>query len=122
MLTIFAAFPAKLRDILQDPSIIKAGVAILRESIFSFMDVRTPILYSEDCKKLWKDYEVNVSNCVELGLLARSADNPQWKGKYTAPIGLARLCEVYFGHTLAKGKVQRSNWEALLTQKQQQCE
>ena len=86
MLTIFAAFPAKLRDILQDPSIIKAGVAILRESIFSFMDVRTPILYSEDCKKLWKDYEVNVSNCVELGLLARSADNPQWKGKYTVLI------------------------------------
>ncbi|KAH8086648.1 ribonuclease H-like domain-containing protein [Cristinia sonorae] len=96
-------FPVKLREVLEDPAIVKAGVSILN-----------------DTKKLWHDYGVNVSNCVDLGLLARTVDNPHWKGKYSWPIGLSRLCEVYFGQSLAKGKVQRSNWESLLSAKQQE--
>ena len=77
---------------------------------------------ADDCKKLWADWGVSVSNCVELGLLARTVDNPRWKGKYTQPIGLSRLCETYFGLMLPKGKIQRSNWEAVLSADQQDCE
>lgn len=75
----------------------------------------------DDCKKLWKDYGVNVRNCIDLGLLARTVDNAHWKGKYSSPIGLARLCETYHELSLAKGKVQRSNWEANLSTLQQDC-
>lgn len=49
-------------------------------------------------------------------------DNVRWKGKYSQSIGLARLCETYFGQTLPKGRVQRSNWEAVLSPLQQDCE
>jgi len=38
-------------------------------------------------------------------------DNAQWKGKYSNPLGLARLVEAYRKLTLPKGRVQRSNWE-----------
>ncbi|TCD68832.1 hypothetical protein EIP91_009699 [Steccherinum ochraceum] len=96
-------FPIMLRDFLQNPKIIKAGVSVMN-----------------DCKKLWKDFGVSVANCVDLPLLARTVDNAQWKGKYSQPIGLSRLCETYFGETLAKGRVQRSNWEANLTPNQQE--
>ncbi|THH28279.1 hypothetical protein EUX98_g5906 [Antrodiella citrinella] len=101
--TAMSAFPQALRDILGDPSIVKAGVSI-----------------QNDCKKLWNDYTVNVANCVDLGLLARTVDNPSWKGKYSNPIGLARLSETYLGRSLSKGKTTRSNWEAVLSAVQQE--
>ncbi|KAI0803017.1 ribonuclease H-like domain-containing protein [Irpex lacteus] len=97
-----SGFPASLQALLENPSYSKAGVSILN-----------------DCKKLWKDYGVNVRNCIDLGLLARTVDNAHWKGKYSSPIGLARLCETYHELSLAKGKVQRSNWEANLSTLQQ---
>ncbi|KAH9945604.1 ribonuclease H-like domain-containing protein [Amylocystis lapponica] len=96
------AFPENLREFLRDPQFVKTGVGI-----------------QQDCRKLYIDYAMNVRNCVDLSLLARSVDNARWKGKYTNPIGLARLCEAYEELTLNKGKVQRSNWEALLTPQQQ---
>jgi len=80
------------------------------------------MLTSGDCLKLFRDYGVSTCNCVELALLARSVDNAQWKGKYTNPIGLSRLLETYEKFSLAKGKVQRSNWEARLSIPQQGCE
>ncbi|KAI0697139.1 ribonuclease H-like domain-containing protein [Cytidiella melzeri] len=98
-----AGFPATLQNILENPGFCKAGVSILN-----------------DCKKLWRDWGVNVRNCVDLGLLARTVDNARWKGKYSNPIGLARLCECYHDLTLAKGKVQRSNWELSLSDLQQE--
>ncbi|KAG0703132.1 ribonuclease H-like domain-containing protein [Suillus ampliporus] len=95
-------FPSKLRELLEDPSRAKAGVSIKR-----------------DCLKLFWDYGVSTHNCVELALLARSVDNARWKGKYTNPLGLSRLLETYENFSLAKGKVQRSNWEAHLSYLQQ---
>lgn len=65
---------------------------------------------------------MNIRHCVDLSLLARTVDNVRWKGKYTSPIGLARLCETYFQQTLSKGKICRSNWEANLTVAQQMCQ
>lgn len=75
-----------------------------------------------DCKKLWNDWRVNVRNCVDLALLARTVDNARWKGKYVQPIGLQRLCETYEELTLTKGRITRSNWEAYLSEAQQECE
>lgn len=75
----------------------------------------------DDSKKLYRDYHVNISNCVDLSLLARSVDNARWKGKYTAPIGLARLCDVYQDLSLSKGSIRTSNWELPLSYAQQNC-
>ncbi|KAI0271572.1 ribonuclease H-like domain-containing protein [Gloeopeniophorella convolvens] len=96
-----AAFPGALRSLLESKSSIKVGVGI-----------------QDDCKKLWKDHRVSVRNCVDLGLLARSVD-PQWKGPYVRPLGLSRLAETYLDRRVAKGRVQRSNWEAALSEQQQ---
>ncbi|KAI0932660.1 hypothetical protein AcW1_000281 [Taiwanofungus camphoratus] len=96
-------FPEKLREVLEDADTVKAGVGI-----------------QYDCKKLYTDYAVTTRSCVDLSLLARSVDNPRWKGKYSLPIGLMRLCEAYEELTLSKGKVQRSNWEAVLSEQQQE--
>jgi len=41
-----------------------------------------------------------------------------FRGPYSAPVGLARLTEMYTGIVLTKGKITRSNWEAVLTQAQ----
>ncbi|KAF8078279.1 ribonuclease H-like domain-containing protein [Lyophyllum atratum] len=91
-------FPAKLKDFLESPDFVKAGVAI-----------------QNDVKKLYKDCGVSTRNCVDLSLLARCADNAQWKGKYSSPLGLARLIEAYENLTLPKGRISRSNWEGELT-------
>ncbi|KAI0047676.1 ribonuclease H-like protein [Auriscalpium vulgare] len=95
-------FPAGLTLFLESSRTIKVGVGI-----------------QYDCKKLFRDYGVDVRQCVDLSLLARSVDD-QWKGKYTNPIALARLSEIYLGSSLPKGKVQRSNWESSLTALQQE--
>lgn len=96
-------FPEGLKELLSDPRVVKAGVGI-----------------QGDCKKLFSDWGVPMRNCVDLSLLARTVDNERWKGRYVAPIGLARLCEAYEELTLAKGKATRSNWEQVLTEVQQQ--
>ena len=44
-----------------------------------------------------------MSNVVDLGLMARSADNANWKGPYNSPIGLARLIALYEKRELRKG-------------------
>ena len=75
-----------------------------------------------DCMKLWKDYQVNTRNCIDLALLARTVDNARWKGRYRDPIGLSRLCETYEELSLEKGRITRSNWEAVLSGPQKQCE
>ncbi|OJT14022.1 Werner Syndrome-like exonuclease [Trametes pubescens] len=95
-------FPERLRDLLADETVVKAGVGI-----------------QKDCKKLFTDYGVDTRNCVDLSLLARTVDNARWKGKYASPIGLARLCETYEELTLQKGRVQTSNWELPLDLRQQ---
>ncbi|OSD05859.1 ribonuclease H-like protein [Trametes coccinea BRFM310] len=97
------AFPEKLRELLADETILKAGVGI-----------------QKDCKKLYHDHGVDTRNCVDLSLLARTVDNARWKGKYSSPIGLARLCETYEELTLQKGRVQTSNWEQALDLRQQE--
>ncbi|KAF4623692.1 hypothetical protein D9613_001654 [Agrocybe pediades] len=100
-ITQMQEFPEKLKEILLNPLIIKAGVSI-----------------QNDAKKLYNDYQVSICNCVELSFLARTVDNDIWKGRYSSPLGLARLIAKYEDRLLPKGKVTRSNWEAFLNQRQ----
>ncbi|KAI0666299.1 ribonuclease H-like domain-containing protein [Trametes maxima] len=95
-------FPEKLRELLADETVVKAGVGI-----------------QKDCKKLFMDHGVDTRNCVDLSLLARTVDNARWKGKYASPIGLSRLCEAYEELSLQKGRTQTSNWEQPLDLRQQ---
>ena len=63
-----------------------------------------------------------MSNVVDLGLMARSTDNANWKGPYNSPIGLARLIALYEKRELRKGRISRSNWEKVpLSDEQKQC-
>ncbi|KII93373.1 hypothetical protein PLICRDRAFT_78604, partial [Plicaturopsis crispa FD-325 SS-3] len=96
-------FPAKLAAVLENDDIPKAGVGI-----------------QYDTKKLFTDFGISMRNCVDLSMLARCVDNARWKGRYHNPIGLARLVSTYEELSLPKGKVQRSNWEAVLTPLQQE--
>jgi len=75
---------------------------------------------ADDALKLYNDYGVSIYNCVDLSLLARTVDNARWQGKYTHPLGLARLIESYEYRILVKGKITRSNWEAVLSKMQQE--
>ncbi|GJJ09458.1 hypothetical protein Clacol_003681 [Clathrus columnatus] len=94
-------FPSEIRKLLEDPSIVKAGVGILG-----------------DASKLRADFGVNVTSCLDLSCLAKLID-PQWS-TCKGPIGLARLMKAYEGQELKKPKsLVRSNWERFLTQAQQ---
>jgi len=63
-----------------------------------------------------------IRNCVDLSLLARTVDNARWQGKYNSSIGLAHLVESYMYKLMEKGKVTRSNWEAVLSEEQKECQ
>ncbi|KAF9036505.1 ribonuclease H-like protein [Hymenopellis radicata] len=96
------SFPSRLKELLENPAVLKVGVGI-----------------QNDVKKLYRDWNVSVLSCVDLSLLARSVDNARWKGRYSDPIGLARLVESYFNCVLPKGRISRSNWAATLSEEQQ---
>lgn len=113
-------FPENLKALLESVDYIKAGAGIQSGNSFLMNDYSWLILSSDDSKKLHTDYGVEMKSCVDLSMLARSVDN-QWKGKYTNPLGLARMIAIYDNLALGKGRVTRSNWEAELDQKQQEC-
>lgn len=80
------------------------------------------VMCIDDVLKLYNDYRVSLCNCVDLSLLARTVDNARWQGKYNSPLGLARLIESYEYRLLIKDKITRSNWEAILNERQQECQ
>jgi len=97
------SFPENLRTLLENPNYIKVGAGI-----------------QYDSKKIHSDYGVDMKHCVDLSLLARCVDNSRWKGRYTNPLGLARLIATYDELLLGKGKITRSNWEAVLSEPQKE--
>lgn len=114
-------FPENLKTLLESPDYLKAGAGIQRNQFLLSESSWLLMFNTDDSKKLHADYGVNMTSCVDLSLLARSVDD-QWKGKYTNPLGLARLIATYENLLLGKGKTTRSNWESVLDQKQQECE
>ncbi|PPQ90406.1 hypothetical protein CVT25_014924 [Psilocybe cyanescens] len=119
-ITAMKEFPSKLAEILANPLVVKAGVAIQSQIalISGLLNAQEGFLFSDDVKKVYHDCHVPVYNCVDLSLLARTVDNARWKGKYNNPLGLARLIESYEFRLLPKGKTTRSNWEAILDDRQ----
>jgi len=95
-------FPEKLKDLLEDSGIYKAGVSI-----------------TSDSKKLARDYGVSVHSCIELSFFAKCIDRQKWKGGFQQMIGLSRLVQAYLRNSLPKGGVQVSNWELNLSHTQQ---
>ncbi|CAE7139145.1 unnamed protein product [Rhizoctonia solani] len=102
-LTAMRSFPSRLRDVLEDYQVVKAGVGI-----------------AGDAKKLWRDYGVSLLGAVELSKLAQVADPSRWATTRSGQlIGLARLVEIYHSHRMLKSmKVKLSNWEQPLDPKQ----
>ncbi|KAH9996610.1 ribonuclease H-like domain-containing protein [Russula vinacea] len=111
-------FPTGLRNLLESANSTKVGVGIQCKSGLQLPF--SPIIVYYDCKKLWKDHRVSVRNCVDLSLMARTVDNERWKGPYKGGIGLSRLVNVYLGRQLVKGGIQKSNWERVLSARQQE--
>ena len=119
---VVTEFPSKLVEVLENPHIIKAGVAIQSLSISSICVSFILNAITGDAKKLFNDYRVPIRNCVDLALMARNVDNARWQGRYHSPIGLAHLIESYEYRLLPKGKTTRSNWEAVLDANQRECQ
>ncbi|GAC72918.1 predicted 3'-5' exonuclease [Moesziomyces antarcticus T-34] len=85
--------PPLLRTILQDPSIIKTGVAIRNDAL-----------------KLQRDYAIHMRNVLELSNLAKLAQPARWASVGTL-ISLRDLTRIYLGRRLRKGDVRVSDWE-----------
>jgi hypothetical protein len=75
-------FPDRLKDLLQDPKIIKTGVNIIG-----------------DARKMHRDYQVAMNGVLEIRRLLRSNS------------GLADLLEHELGVSLVKTKSRMSDWE-----------
>ncbi|KZV61589.1 ribonuclease H-like protein [Peniophora sp. CONT] len=91
-----SGFPAKLKTILEDPSVVKIGQAL-----------------EGDGARLRDDYGINVKNLVNIHAIAQRVDRP-FKDKYSwrrTPPSLALIVEHFLGCTLSKDLVRLSNWE-----------
>ncbi|CBQ70260.1 conserved hypothetical protein [Sporisorium reilianum SRZ2] len=85
--------PPLLKTILQDPAVIKTGVAIRNDAL-----------------KLQRDYAIDTRNVVELSTLAKLAQPRRWAHtRYL--ISLRDLTRVYLGRRLRKDGVRVSDWE-----------
>lgn len=85
--------PPLLKHILQDPSIVKTGVAI-----------------KNDALKLQRDYAIDARNVVELSNFVKLAQPHRWAG-HSHLISLRDLTRIYLGRKLRKDSVRVSDWE-----------
>ncbi|SPO25023.1 uncharacterized protein UTRI_01537_B [Ustilago trichophora] len=85
--------PPHLTSILQDPDIIKTGVAIRNDAL-----------------KLQRDYGIHTRNVVELSNLAKLAQPQLWAEVHHL-ISLRDLTRMYLGKRLKKDSVRVSDWE-----------
>lgn len=92
----FPRFPPKLREILENPKIIKCGVAIM----------------GADMSKLRDLYNVWAQGVCELSAFARLIDRAD-HGPQNRLISLSGLAEYYLGAPLRKGPVRASNWNQI---------
>lgn len=97
-------FPRKLKEILEDPTIVKTGVNI-----------------RGDATKLFKDYQVKAQNLVELSWLSNRADPSSGAKTARRLVALKTLIRKYLQRDLEKDAEgpRMSNWERLLNEEQQ---
>ncbi|KAH7925341.1 ribonuclease H-like protein [Leucogyrophana mollusca] len=91
-------FPQKLLEAIESPSIVKTGANIMN-----------------DGEKLFRDFGIRARNLVELGSLARQADDKFTTVYNRNIVSLAKMVSMYLGKTLAKGKERTANWEGELS-------
>lgn len=89
----FPKFPAKLKEIIESPKWIKAGVCIMAADMSRLRDV----------------YNVHARGVCELSYFARLVDR-QIHGPKNTYISLSNLSRHYLGSHLAKGPVRCSDW------------
>lgn len=89
----FPSFPAKLKQIIEDPTWVKCGVAIM----------------GADASRLRDVYNVWPKGICELSFFARLIDRAEHGPKNTL-IKLSDLAHRYLGAHLAKGDVRCSDW------------
>ncbi|CCG84190.1 protein of unknown function [Taphrina deformans PYCC 5710] len=98
----FATFPRRLREIIEDPTWIKCGVAIM----------------GADASRLRDVYNVWAQGICELSFFARLVDR-ETHGPKNNLVKLSTLAYHYLGSELAKGDVRCSDWSRFpLTQEQ----
>ncbi|KAJ3381602.1 hypothetical protein HDU92_005234 [Lobulomyces angularis] len=87
-------FPLQLREILENGSIIKAGINI-----------------KQDCQKLYKDYNINSNGLLDLKDLAKQLPNEEKENSFSLQSLLERHCR----YTIEKneGSARCSNWERI---------
>uniref|UniRef100_V5F1I9 3'-5' exonuclease n=2 Tax=Kalmanozyma brasiliensis (strain GHG001) TaxID=1365824 RepID=V5F1I9_KALBG len=85
--------PPLLKSILEDPNVIKTGVAI-----------------KNDALKLQRDYAIDTRNVLELGNLVKLAQPERW-ASVKHLISLRDLTRIYLGRKLRKDSVRVSDWE-----------
>ena len=95
--------PRKLRDIMENQEIVKCGVAI-----------------RHDCRRLYKEFQINSKALIELSEATKIADPLSWQGGERL-IALTDLAAAYLGKSLYKGTVRISDWSKALTFNQQLC-
>ncbi|EIW79834.1 ribonuclease H-like protein [Coniophora puteana RWD-64-598 SS2] len=96
-------FPQKVAEVIKNPSIVKTGVHIMN-----------------DGEKLSREFSIRACNLVELGMMAKAADD-RFSGKYPRRVvALDKVVEMYLSKTLAKGEERTSDWTSVLDDKQQE--
>ena len=70
-----------------------------------------------DGQKLFRDYNVQATNLVDLAEMARQADTDASQHR----VALSFLVGKYLKRNLEKGPVRMSNWEAMLNPGQIRC-
>ncbi|KAH7882896.1 ribonuclease H-like domain-containing protein [Phlebopus sp. FC_14] len=112
-------FPQKVVEVIESGSIVKTGANIMsmnsaRSSVFL---LRSHAHSTDDGGKLYRDFGICARGLVELGALAKKADDNFTSVYNREIVSLAKMVAMYLGKTLLKGKVRTSNWEADLNSK-----
>ncbi len=72
--------------------------------------------------KLYRDFGILASNLVELGGVARQADERFEDAYKRSIVSLAKVVAFYLHRALEKGPVRISNWEEELSREQMECQ
>ncbi|CAG8458941.1 396_t:CDS:2 [Ambispora leptoticha] len=93
-LSVMGIFPRRLRELMENSSILKVGPNI-----------------RADGRKLFRDYKVNCKSLVELGPLGRQVKKDGFINQRKVQ-SLRTLVEVLLDHQIVKNKkIQKSNWD-----------
>ncbi|TFY58841.1 hypothetical protein EVG20_g8004 [Dentipellis fragilis] len=97
----WSEFPQKVKELIESPTVVKMGANIRNDGM-----------------KLYRDFGILASNLVELGGVARQADERFEDAYKRSIVSLAKVVAFYLHRALEKGPVRISNWEEELSREQ----